>query len=151
MNVKRLVGAGDRIALTTLPFLAIGLVAQFLRPSWFTVGGPSSALRTVSRVAIVPGIVLWAWSVVLILIKVPRRELITTGPFALVKHPLYTSVSLLVLPWAGFLMNSWLGVVIGAALYGASRRNSPQEERELSATFGSAWDEYSARVKLPWL
>ena len=28
---------------------------------------------------------------ILILARVPRGELVTTGPFALVKHPLYTA------------------------------------------------------------
>jgi protein-S-isoprenylcysteine O-methyltransferase Ste14 len=45
--------------------------------------------------------------------KVPRRELITNGPYAIVKHPLYTGVALLVLPWIGFISNTWLGAVIG--------------------------------------
>ena len=41
--------------------------------------------------------------------KVPRGELITTGPFALVRHPLYTGVALLVLlgVLAGVLAGAW--------------------------------------------
>jgi protein-S-isoprenylcysteine O-methyltransferase Ste14 len=33
-----------------------------------------------------------------------------------VKHPLYTGVAFLVLPWLGFLFNSWLGAAIGVIL-----------------------------------
>jgi Isoprenylcysteine carboxyl methyltransferase (ICMT) family. len=47
---------------------------------------------------LIPGVTIWIWSVVLILTKVPRGELITSGPYALVKHPIYTGVALLVLP-----------------------------------------------------
>ena len=32
------------------------------------------------------------------------------------KHPLYTIVALLVLPWIGFLLNTWLGALIGSPL-----------------------------------
>jgi protein-S-isoprenylcysteine O-methyltransferase Ste14 len=89
--------------------------------------------------------------VILILTKVPKQELITNGPYSLVKRPLYTGVALLVLPWIGFLLNTWLGVLIGIVLYIASRVFSPEEEAILSKIFGTAWDEYCHKVKIPWL
>jgi protein-S-isoprenylcysteine O-methyltransferase Ste14 len=122
-----------------------------LFPAIFTVGGPSPFLRVISILMLLPGVTVWAWSVVLILTKVPKGELMTGGPYALVRHPLYTGVALLVLPWTGFLCDSWLGVVIGAVLYVGSRLFSPEEERQLSKTFGPAWDDYRDKVKLPWL
>lgn len=151
MELKRLVGSGDKVMLFTLPFLAVGLVLNILFPATFSVGGPSPALRAVSIVVLVPGVVIWLWSVVLILTRTSKHQLITTGPFALVKHPLYTSVALLVLPWLGFLLDTWLGVVIGIVMYVASRRYAPAEEKGLSAEFGEAWDEYCRQVKIPWL
>ncbi len=151
MNLKRLMGSGDKIMLLTLPFLVIGLILNIWRPALFAVGGPSPALRVLSIVLLVPGLIIWLWSVVLILTRVPRQELITGGPYALVKHPLYTSVALLVLPWVGFLLNSWLGLLLGIILYIASRLFAPQEERDLSRLFGTAWDEYDRRVMITWL
>jgi protein-S-isoprenylcysteine O-methyltransferase Ste14 len=68
-----------------------------------------------------------------------------------VKHPLYTGAALLVLPWLGFLLNTWLGAAIGIVLYVASRMFAPAEEVELAQTFGSAWNAYTAELKLPWL
>jgi protein-S-isoprenylcysteine O-methyltransferase Ste14 len=151
MNIKRLVGSGDRIILLTLPFLVIGLVLNILRPSQFSVSGLPIVLKVLSIIILIPGVTIWIWSVVLILTKVPRQELITDGPYSLVKHPLYTGVALLVLPWIGFLFNTWLGILIGIILYAASRVFAPEEERALSKTFGAAWDEYSSKVKIPWL
>jgi protein-S-isoprenylcysteine O-methyltransferase Ste14 len=69
----------------------------------------------------------------------------------LVKHPLYTAVALIVLPWIGFLLNTWLGALIGIVLYIGSRIYAPAEEASLSATFGAKWDEYCSAVKIPWL
>ena len=85
------------------------------------------------------------------MIKVPQNKLITNGPYSLVRHPLYTSVAWLVLPWVGFLFNTWLGVIIGIILYIASRVFSPAEEKQLSKIFGAVWDEYNKKVKIPWL
>jgi len=95
MKLKQLVGSGDKIGLLVLPFLVVGLVLNVAFPSVFEVGGPSDALRAISIVVLIPGITIWIWSVVLILTRVPQGELIATGPFALVKHPLYTGVTLL--------------------------------------------------------
>lgn len=78
-------------------------------------------------------------------------ERITSGPYSVVKHPLYTDGALLVLPWIGFLSNTWLGAVIGIVVYVGSRRFAPEEEAVLSETPGGAWDEYCSMVKIPWL
>ncbi len=99
MKLKILIGNGRKIGALTLPFLVIGLALNILFPSAFAVGGPSAALAAVSIILLIPGVIIWAWSVALILTKVPRKELITTGPYSLVKHPLYSGVALLVLPW----------------------------------------------------
>jgi protein-S-isoprenylcysteine O-methyltransferase Ste14 len=151
VTVKDLVGSGDRIGLFMLPFAAAGLVLNIAFPGAFEVGGPPPLLRAVSIALLVAGIVVWAWSVVLILTKVPRGELITTGPFALVKHPLYAGVALLVLPSAGFLLDTWLGAALGLVMYVATRIYAPAEEVELAREFGTAWEEYARTVRLPWL
>ena len=67
------------------------------------------------------------------------------------KHPLYTSVGLLVLPSAGIQLGTWLGVLIGVALYVGARLFAPAEERELRSAFGARWEAYEERVLLPWL
>ena len=151
VSLKGLVGSGDRIGLTVLPFLLVGAVLNVRYPSVFSVDGPSAALQGLAAVALAVGVVLWLWSVVLILMHVPKHDLITTGPFALMKHPLYTGVSLLVIPALGLLLNSWLGILIGIVMYLASRRYAPAEERALAETFGPEWDEYCDAVKVPWL
>lgn len=151
MKLKALIGSGDKIMLFTLPILISGLILNFLFPEVFSVGGPTNVLLIVSILILIPGIIIWVWTVALILVKVPEGKLITNGPFAIVKHPLYTGVSLLVLPWLGFILNSWLGVVIGIVMYAASRKYSREEEAELLRTFGKDWDEYRKNLKLPWL
>ena len=151
MKLKELIGSGDKIILFLFPFLIIGLVLNFIWPAMFSVGGPSIWLRVISIIIIIPGIIIWLWSVFLVLTQTTRNKLITKGPYAFIKHPLYVSVALLVLPWFGFLLNSWLGLVLGIVLYIANRLYSPGEEKFLADTFGPEWDEYKNKVKLPWL
>ncbi len=151
MKLKVLVGSGKEIGRLALPFLVAGVVLNIVFPSVFSVGGPPDVLKVISLIMLVPGVIIWAWSVFLILTKIPRKELITSGPYALVKHPLYTGVALFVLPWVGFLLNTWLGALIGLVVYIGSRMYAPEEEKMLSKIFGTAWDKYSSNVKIPWL
>jgi protein-S-isoprenylcysteine O-methyltransferase Ste14 len=148
--VRRLVGSGDRIAVFTLPFDIVGLILEVMNPSILAVRG-HPALLAVSIAVVIVGLAIWAWTLVLILTNVPRGVLITGGPYAWVKHPLYSAVALLVLPWLGFILGTWLGVVFGAALYLGSRIFAPAEEAELSRTFGGAWRRYDRSVLLHWL
>ena len=60
-------------------------------------------------------------------------------------------MAFLVLPWAGFLLDTWLGALLGAVLNVASRVFAGEEEAELARTFGDRWDRYAASVKIPWL
>lgn len=151
MKIKALVGSGDTIMGLVLPFLVIGLALNILFPSIFGVGGPSTTLKIISIIFIIFGVITWIWSAALIVIKVPQNKLITNGPFSLVKHPLYTGVALFVLPWIGFLCNTWLGALIGIVMYIGSRIYSPREEELLSNNYGIAWDKYCSNVKIKWL
>jgi protein-S-isoprenylcysteine O-methyltransferase Ste14 len=151
MKLKVLIGSGSKIMLLMLPFLIIGLILNILHPALFSVGGPSIVLKMTSIIILIPGIIIWIWSVVLIGTKLPERKLITNGPYALVRHPLYTNAALLVFPWVGFLFNTWLGVLIGIIVYVGSRIFSPEEDKILAKIFGAAWDEYCKKVKIPWL
>ena len=150
MKIKALVGAGDRIMALTLPFVIVGLAANALWPSVFRTGlGATGTI--VGIVLLTIGVPLWLTSVVQILVFVPRGRLITSGPFALMLHPLYTSVALLVIPGCGLLFGSWLGFVLGAVLYLSARRFQRSEERDLAARFPRDYPEYRKRVLLPWL
>jgi protein-S-isoprenylcysteine O-methyltransferase Ste14 len=151
IDLEQLVGSGDRIGLFVLPFAAVGVVLNVVFPSLFEVGGPPRWLRTLSIVVLTVGVAVWAWCVGLLLTRVPRGELVTNGPYAVVKHPLYTDVALLVLPWLGFLLNTWLGAALGLALYVGARRFAPEEEAQLTDRFGSVWEEYRRSVWIPWL
>jgi protein-S-isoprenylcysteine O-methyltransferase Ste14 len=150
MKLKVLVGAGRQVMGLTLPFMLAGIVLNILFPTWFALGfGTGGVIAGVILLAI--GVPVWISSVVLIIVRVPQKKLITTGPFAVVLHPLYTSVALLVLPGLGLLFDSWVGFVIGAVLYVSSRIFSPGEEKLLLQYFPKEYPAYRQKVLLPWL
>ncbi len=149
-DIAALVGAGHRIMALTLPFAAAALAANVAWPEIFRVrlGATGTALGIAMLTLGVP---LWLTSVAQILVFVPNGKLITRGPFALMLHPLYTSVALLVIPGAGLLFDSWIGFAIGLVLYASTRLFAPSEERELAVRFPLEYPTYRKRVLLPWL
>jgi len=97
------------------------------------------------------GLPMWLISVAQILLLVPKGKLITTGPFAAMQHPIYTSVALLVLPGLGLVLDTWLGPVLGVILYASSRIFSGSEEKILARIFAGDYERYRSRVLIPWL
>lgn len=150
MKIKVLVGAGDRIVALMLPFAVVGILANLLWPRVFSMGFGSGGLIAGAALLVV-GLPLWLVSVAQVLAIVPKGRLITSGPYAVMLHPLYTSVALLVIPGCGLLFDTWVGFAIGAILYAASRIYSPKEERTLAELFGEEYLSYRKRVVLPWL
>jgi protein-S-isoprenylcysteine O-methyltransferase Ste14 len=151
MKLDVLVGSGKKIGLLAMPFLVIGIILNILFSSFFSVGGPTPVLRAVSIIVSIIGFIIWIWSAIMVLIEVPQKKLMTNGPYALMKHPLYTAVALLLLPWVGFLLNTWLGALVGVVIYVGRILFAREEEALLSKNFGTAWNEYCKKVKISWL
>lgn len=150
MKLKVLVGSGGRIMSLTLPFLVVGIAANILWPRAFALGFGTGGLIA-GIVLLVVGVPVWLSSVALVLINVPKKRLITGGPFAVIPHPMYTAVALLVLPGLGILLDTWVGAGIGVALYIASRICSPDEDKILAQVFPEEYPAYRKRVLIPWL
>lgn len=75
------------------------------------------------------------------------HELVTTGPFAHVRHPIYSAMGLLLLALAIGLGNEWR-LVVTLPLYALGTwLRIAEEEKLLRAAFGPAYDAYAARVK----
>jgi protein-S-isoprenylcysteine O-methyltransferase Ste14 len=76
----------------------------------------------------------------------PATALVTTGPFAWSRNPLYIALSLIYLAIACFANEVWFLPFLAASLavlqYGVIHR----EERYLEGKFGEAYRQYCARV-----
>ncbi len=77
----------------------------------------------------------------------PDTELVTSGAFSLVRHPLYLSILLL---WAGgtLALLSWVMALCTLVLVPLFVARSRIEERMLVRHFGDAYRDYAARVPM---
>jgi protein-S-isoprenylcysteine O-methyltransferase Ste14 len=150
MKIRTLTGAGDLIMGATLPFAVVGIILNALYPEMFRTNMGLMGI-ILGSIFLIVGVPIWLTSVFQILVHVPRGELITTGAFVIVTHPLYSSVAWLVIPGIGFVLDTWIGFVIGIVLYVFARLFSVKEERKLEEAFPTEYRAYRATVVLPWL
>lgn len=79
------------------------------------------------------------------------HELVTSGPFALVRHPMYVGGIL----WAAgtaLIYRTWLALIMATTMPISLVIRARREEEALAAQFGEAWEAYRQRVPgwLPW-
>lgn len=80
-----------------------------------------------------------------------NARLVETGPYAIVRHPIYCGLILGALGW-GLYLHAWLTLGFAAALFVLFHLKSRREEQWLCKRF-PAYAEYQTRVKklLPWV
>jgi protein-S-isoprenylcysteine O-methyltransferase Ste14 len=73
------------------------------------------------------------------------HELITSGPYALVRHPIYTG---LLMAFVGTAMDQgeWRGLLAVALIFGALWRKLRLEEKWMRSRFGESYETYSRHV-----
>jgi protein-S-isoprenylcysteine O-methyltransferase Ste14 len=140
-------------ALLAAPHVPMGwLVARFLprTAGWFWLGVVLVALGLAFSVAAR----IWLgrnWSSMVTLKR--DHELIRSGPYRWVRHPIYTGLLLAVLGSA-IAMAEWRGLIALALITSALLRKISIEERFLAQQFGVAYlryrDEVPALLPLPW-
>jgi len=73
------------------------------------------------------------------------QTVVSTGPYRYVRHPGYAA-GLLFFLGSGFLLGSWIGVLLGLPLVGILARRAVREECELRMGL-KGYDAYMAQVK----
>lgn len=104
------------------------------------------------------GIVLDIWAMVHmarartnILPHRPADHLVTTGPFAVMRNPIYVGNTIATFGLGLALQNGWLLVATPIAAIATHKLAVLREQSHLEAKFGEQWRDYSARVKPWWL
>lgn len=75
------------------------------------------------------------------------HELITSGPYAWVRHPIYAGL-LLALAGAAIVRGEWRGILAVLLVFVILWRKLKLEEQWMRARFGSSYEKYSRRVAM---
>ncbi len=130
---------------------------------WFRLpsGADPGVLRIVPAMLIAPLGPLLGWTAVVHLGRQFRitaglyhdHELVRTGPYAVVRHPIYASLLALLLS-SGLLLSTWEGLFLGLAVFLTGTEIRVQtEDKLLASRFGESFQTYRQNVPayLPWV
>lgn len=115
---------------------------------WLPAGRPPAGVELAATLLLVVGTAASIWCLHYLgrsfAILAAARELVTGGPYGVVRHPLYvaeavSTVGIIVAHW------SWAAVAVGAAQLAVQLRRMAHEERVLRAAFPEYGD-YARRV-----
>jgi protein-S-isoprenylcysteine O-methyltransferase Ste14 len=140
------------VLIQTLAFFltAFGIPDAMLDPLSPLALGEAAAIALLMAAAV--ALFLWAsrtmgrnWSIVARLN--PDHQLVTTGPFAYVRHPIYSAMALL-LPALSIGLGTEWRLIVTLPLYAIGTwLRIAEEEKLLRTAFGASYDAYAARVK----
>ena len=127
-----------------VPLIAAVVAERVLR---LRLPGPPVLLRLSGVLLLLggAGLAARAWREARAVLLAEPDRLVTTGPYARTRHPMYRAWALAhlggsLLARSGWALALWLPAVL------AVRHEVEAEEAELRRRFGAAWDRYAAAV-----
>jgi protein-S-isoprenylcysteine O-methyltransferase Ste14 len=147
--VKRLsrFGVGPRLFVPVVLFVAAAVYATRAWPEacvlhWL----PESASRTVAVILAAIGLLMWGIAAVRVMRAYNCDQLVSTGMYSMVRHPMYAGWIVFILPGLALWYRSWpllLPPVLAWAIFKALIRT---EDRYLEERYGQPYRDYRARV-----
>jgi protein-S-isoprenylcysteine O-methyltransferase Ste14 len=92
------------------------------------------------------GLVLWLAGAVTVMRAYDRDELVTSGPYAIVRHPMYSAWIVLIMPGLTLLTTSWPLLAAPLAAYAVFKRLIHREDEYLAKRYGRRYLDYRLRV-----
>jgi protein-S-isoprenylcysteine O-methyltransferase Ste14 len=139
-----------------LTVIAVVIVVRLFRTGSLAVNSP--VLGGIGAAVFVSGLALAIWARVHLgrnwgmpMTERAEPELITSGPYRLIRHPIYTGLLLGVIGTA--LATNLVGLIVAAVLCGVFYRAASVEERNLIAAFPTTYPAYrdSTKMLIPFI
>ena len=146
-NRMTLFGCGPKLALLCLPYILLALIILIKYPEFFDLRFIDLLLfKVLGIVWLGLGLIFWIYSAVYFLKYFQPGTLITKGPFALCRNPIYSSIIVFIIPALAIIFHSGLTFSIALVLYIGFKISIHGETSVLRKIFGEEYDVYEKSV-----
>jgi len=141
------VGIGIKLLATIAATFLLTGILTYLQPDIFCINFVSAnTLRIVAITLIAVGLVMKLSSSRVPSSAFRNEELVTTGIFSYIRHPMYSSWILFITPGIALLFRSWLMIAASLVGYLSFKHLIKEEEEYLTRMFGQTYLDYCSRV-----
>jgi protein-S-isoprenylcysteine O-methyltransferase Ste14 len=142
-----LFGCGPKLALLCLPYVILSLIVMFKYPEFLDLKFLELAyVKVLGFVWLGLGMIFWIYSALYFLKYFIPGNLITKGPFALCRNPIYSSIIVFIIPSMALILHSGLIFSIALVLYIGFRISIHGESIVLRRIFGDEYEKYEKSV-----
>lgn len=148
-------GIGPKLALLCLPYIILSLIVMYRYPDFFDLGFLNfSNAKILGFIWLTLGVIYWLWAAIFFLIYFKGNNLITGGPFALCRNPIYSSIIVFIIPALALIFHSGLIFSVSLVLYIGFKISIHGERNLLRRIFGEEYEVYEKSVNeifpFPW-
>jgi len=109
---------------------------------------PALVALTTGIILVAAGLALYIAAIRQVRAALHQRRLVTDGVYAHVRHPIYASFTLLIVPGIAIMVRSVLGLSVPVVMYLLLRALIGKEEAHLERQFGDEYVRYRDRANL---
>lgn len=142
-------GQGPKMVRPAILVALLGGIAAWLEPDVFRLApGFMQPLRMLlGWMLTIGGVVFYFWGLFKMVPAVKSGRLETGGPFAMVRHPMYSAVLVFLFPGIALLTGAWFILVASIVGWLAFRKWAPVEEQSMLESFGQEYADYKAKTR----
>jgi len=140
-------GIGPKLALLCLPYVILSLIVMNRESEFFDLRFLNLPyVRVLGFVWLGLGIIFWVCSAIYFLKYFKTGRLITQGPFALTRNPIYSFIIVFIIPALALIFHSGLIFSISLVLYIGFKISIHGETKLLRENFGEDYEIYEKSV-----
>jgi protein-S-isoprenylcysteine O-methyltransferase Ste14 len=147
MEKLNFLGAGPKIGIVLLPWLAAAIIISSINKGMFLyTSGEGNTLLIAGTILMIFGLFYYFSTVRLLLKGLKETRLVTNGAFSICQNPLYSSIILFIIPALSLILNSWLILTTSLIGYILFKVFIKKEYNELETFFGEEYTKYKNRT-----
>lgn len=140
-------GSAAQLVVPLVPVIALAVWAGERWPQqWLFPTRPNLVFQALGWLWLAFGVGFWGATLASFLPRFRRGELITRGPYALSRHPLFALFPCFFLPALGLFAENRALFAAALVAWPLAQRAGAREDAELQRVFGAAWTDYAART-----